>query len=210
MMNRSMPINVKIREISLFTFRSLLEETSSYNPNEIVKIIKIIRIVFRNRVSGYKCHIVTNAIPSPLACPKIGSSISNPTIQSKIPNSSCWNFCFCLFLSFSAIEINSRLESNSSIEISKTLEIALSDSILGNPLPDSHFETAVLEINSLSANSLSTMVLSINHTIIEISFSDKKRISRNIADSFTHCYSLFVFVIITIDSFVNVTNIICS
>ena len=61
-------------------------------------------------------------------------------------------FMFVLF-SFSAIDIIFSPDSKSSIDTEKNFDISLSESMLGYPLPDSHFEIAVLDTYRLSASS---------------------------------------------------------
>ena len=153
MMKSSTPNNDKTKEIDPMIRCSRLEKASSKMPNSIVKITNEKIISLKIIVSCESCHKETNAIWFPCAWPKIGRTINKPTMQSEIPKSKCWKFFRCCCCSFSAIDSNSLLDSNSSIEISKTCEIAFKESILGNPRPDSHLETAVREINSLSANS---------------------------------------------------------
>ena len=44
-------------------------------------------------------------------------------------------------------------DNSSSMDTEKYLDISFNESMLGYPLPDSHFEIAVLETNNASANS---------------------------------------------------------
>ena len=57
------------------------------------------------------------------------------------------------YLSFSATVIISSEQIRSSIVMEKNRDISFSESMLGYPLPDSHFEMAVLETNRDSASS---------------------------------------------------------
>ena len=53
--------------------------------------------------------------------------------------------------SFSAIESSFSPDNKSSIETEKYFDISFSESIFGYPLPDSHFDMAVLDTYSASA-----------------------------------------------------------
>ena len=82
-----------------------------------------------------------------------GKKKNKTMLQSSKPKNKlriCFSFCL---LSSSAITINSSLDKSSSIVTPKYFDIALSESILGYPLPDSHFEIAVLDTQSTSASS---------------------------------------------------------
>ena len=71
--------------------------------------------------------------------------------KSVTPNSKFNIFCKFDLFSFSAIVINFSPDNKSSIDTEKNLEISFSESMLGYPLPDSHFETAVLETYNSSS-----------------------------------------------------------
>jgi hypothetical protein len=57
------------------------------------------------------------------------------------------------FLSFSATVIISSEQIKSSIVTEKNQDISFNESMLGYPLPDSHFEMAIHETNTDSASS---------------------------------------------------------
>ena len=95
----------------------------------------------------------TSCIIASAFCPKNGRKKNIAILQSSNPNTKsqkCFSFCL---VSSSAMVSNSSPDSSSSIVTSKNLAITFKESILGYPLPDSHFETAVRDTYNYSANS---------------------------------------------------------
>ena len=82
-----------------------------------------------------------------------GKIMSISENKSTIPNSKSHMFFILDLFSFSAIESNFSPDNNSSIDTEKNFDISFNESIFGYPLPDSHFETAVLDTYKASANS---------------------------------------------------------
>ena len=82
-----------------------------------------------------------------------GNSASKIPIKSTVPNNTSHILWIFDLFSFSAIDTKASADRSSSIEMEKKPAIAFNESILGYPLPDSHFEIAVLETYSASASS---------------------------------------------------------
>ena len=90
-------------------------------------------------------------MPPSTFCPKNGRRNSRPMPQSSRPKTKSRTFCDFSLLSFSASASIASPDNSSSTDTENSLEMAFRESILGNPRPDSHLETAVRDTYKRSA-----------------------------------------------------------